>query len=217
VKPDPVAAMFLDGNTAEILNRNAIQYQMSLAALAGLGVIVSQVGNLEKGDKPFIFFALSVLYGLVGLLQVEQDRHIAILGNYRLNLERVLVRSQPAIKEGQAATKESQPAIKEGWEEYRARTSPNSLVVLFANSARYLLTLGISAAFSVAFYVAVNEDPDKHGSLKEVAIVIHTLLGVAVVALFVFLARATGRRETGDPDPQGTTPPLGGSAQQGAT
>jgi len=67
---------------SEINSRSTIQSQVLIAAIAGLGVIISQVADIQSKKLYEIYLGASFLYAMIGLQYLDNDRIIAKLGRY---------------------------------------------------------------------------------------------------------------------------------------
>jgi hypothetical protein len=168
----------------EILSRNGIQYQISLAALAGLGIIASQLKNIQDAKLPVLYLAVTIVYMLIGLLQLEQDRLIALLGAKRQRLERATLAgsANPTSAAGD-------PPRNEGWEDFRRRTSPLGTARVFANSTRYILTFGAAIAFLIAFLY--NASDNRYTAAKYAMFSVLPLLILVGITMGIEIARAS--------------------------
>ncbi|MEK7152898.1 MAG: hypothetical protein AAB834_03050 [Patescibacteria group bacterium] len=119
----------------EIIARLHIQIQVIVAALAGLGVIIAQWAKISGEGQA----GISLLYAMVGVYYMDNDRLIARLGAYRRHLEKT--------------------SKVLWWERHRQKYlgSMGLVVEFIASLARYVPTIGVAILFGVLAFRNHND------------------------------------------------------------
>lgn len=161
--------------SAEIRLRNETQSRIALAAAAGLGVLLAQVGTIQDKQIYWVYLGAAFIFGALGVYYVEQDRMIATLAQYRARLEQTL---------------SGDLAAAVGWEFFRSgRKKDSGLITTIASLYRYLPTIGSSVALGVAYFILKGADSvDYKAGYGDMALIF--AWGTGIICLAVLTVKA---------------------------